>query len=50
MEVLGCLPAAIAQLRATMTIDEITHHRIWHSSSTTIVAKTLALWNKQISD
>ncbi len=26
-----------------MTSDEITHHRIWHSSSATIVAKTLAL-------
>jgi hypothetical protein len=43
MEVLGCLPAVIAQLRATMTGDEITHHRIWHSSSATIIAKTLAL-------
>ena len=43
MEVLDCLPEVIAQLRATMSIDEITHHRIWHSSPTTIVAKTLAL-------
>jgi hypothetical protein len=43
MEVLGCLPAVIAQLRATMTVDEVSHHRIWHSSPATIVAKTLAL-------
>ena len=26
-----------------MTVDEITHHCIWHSSPATIVAKTLAL-------
>jgi hypothetical protein len=43
MEVLGCLPAVIAQLRATMTTAELSHHRIWHSSPATIMAKTLAL-------
>jgi len=35
MEVLSYLPAVIAQLGATMTTDEISHHRIWHSSPAT---------------
>ena len=37
------MPTVIAQLSATMTSDELSHHRIWHSSPATIIAKTLAL-------
>ena len=43
MEVLNCLPTVIAQLGATLNSDELSPHRVWHSSPATIVAKTLAL-------